>query len=201
MDINLLSNGMNQDSGNKFRPNSSWSFALNAINVSRDGDKGSLINEEGNTICSNLPTNYYIIGHAESNSDLVYLFLTDNTTSIIASIDNSCTYTEILKSTCLGFKDFNPISATFKEIDGCEPALYWANNADADKHINLYELYSYIDLDALNAAYFAAQGVPIPRNLPENFYVQQSNIYDTWNCNKWDKLNSIATISNTSFLL
>ena len=191
MDINLLSNGMNQDSGNKFRPNSSWSFALNAINVSRDGDKGSLINEEGNTICSNLPTNYYIIGHAESNSDLVYLFLTDNTTSIIASIDNSCTYTEIIKSTCLGFKDFNPISATFKEVDGCEPALYWANNADADKHVNLYELYSYIDLDALNAAYFTAQGVPIPRNLPENFYVQQSNIYDTWNCNKFKQVKDI----------
>jgi hypothetical protein len=191
MDINLLSNGMNQDSGNKFRPNSSWSFALNAINVSRDGDKGSLINEEGNTICSNLPTNYYIIGHAESNSDLVYLFLTDNTTSIIASIDNNCTYTEIIKSTCLGFKDFNPISAIFKEIDGCEPALYWANDADADKHVNLYELYSYIDLDALNAAYFAAQGVPIPRNLPENFYVQQSNIYDTWNCNKFKQVKDI----------
>jgi len=189
--MNTFSTGLNRDSGDKFRPNSSWPFALNAINVSRNGNKSSIINEEGNSICGNIPEGFDFIGHAESDSDLTYIYLTDNTISIIASIDNNCNYTELIRSSCLNFKNYHPISATYKQIDGCEPSLYWCDDFNIDAYVNLGELRRFIDEDATAAAYLADVGVLIPKTLPDQFYINQANIYDTWDCNKFKQVSDI----------
>ena len=76
------------------QPENTYSFALNSINETVDGDVGFLSNELGNDKCINLNINgkeYIPIGHINLLNDEVVLFLcaVDNTNSIIA-IQKDC---------------------------------------------------------------------------------------------------------------
>ena len=77
--------GMFTDSSPEAQQERTYRFALNAVNESRDGDQGFLINEEGNYKCSNLEYNplapssgysdWIVIGHVYTDEDTAIVFL------------------------------------------------------------------------------------------------------------------------------
>ena len=73
---NVISKGLFTDANEEFQPDSTYRFALNAILSSSIGEKGALINEEGNAKCLDLGDNSaHVIGNCLLNDGRVVLFV------------------------------------------------------------------------------------------------------------------------------
>ena len=60
------------------------------------------------------------------------------------------TYTELIRSSCLGFRKCNPVSCEFEVVNGCERVIYFIDGVNKDKAINLDRLTDYTDQPIVN---------------------------------------------------
>lgn len=141
-DLNVLMEGL--------APNE-YSFALNAnsdalsSNSITSGEMGAINTDMGNIACTDLPLGYNIVGsvYLKGSDNEIALFLYNPSTnySQIGIIDNNKEYNTIIDTdVCLNFSNEYPIksiSSLYKSIDRI---LYWTDNNEKPKFINLDNL-------------------------------------------------------------
>ena len=68
--------GLFTDASHEAKPERTYRFALNAMNESKEGDQGFLVNEEGNYQCADLEdSKWVVIGHVYTDNDTAIVFL------------------------------------------------------------------------------------------------------------------------------
>jgi len=150
--LNTFIKGLNKDTYEINQNDSSYTFALNAINESTKGDLTTLLNEIGNIECLDLPINSFPIGYITLDNDEVILFIKDKNNTlnqIILANLNSCSITTLVNSTCLNFQ--NQIQGVYRVLGGCERVIYFVDGMNDDRVINIDEIlknpnsHSYLD--------------------------------------------------------
>ena len=135
-----LSKGLITDSGYNNQPESTWRYALNLVNETKNGDKGYVANELGNTQCINLG-NYIPIGNIPitNNESILFLATNDGSNSKIA-IQRDCILTTIVETECLNFNVNYPITGIFKIARGCNRVIYFRDSYNSDRTIDIDEI-------------------------------------------------------------
>ncbi|MEO1944788.1 MAG: hypothetical protein ABGY11_10860, partial [Candidatus Thioglobus sp.] len=150
VEISQPQQGLHTDTSAHAQPSGTYRFALNAINESKDGNLGFIINELGNKECIEVLENYTVIGSIYISDDEVIVFLAPinaaglAATGIIGKITNGCDYEDILRSDCLNFNAAHPIEATHRIRNGCEHVLYFTDNFNPIREINISSLDQYL---------------------------------------------------------
>ncbi len=128
--------GMNKDTTDIYMSEGLWYNAINAINNAHYGESGSIGNEPSNTFCAQAP--YTIIGYAFKTGTQWVIFSTNNINSEIGIFDETgCIYKKVIRDTCLNFKTTNLITAHVKENYDCTFSVYWQDNLNPDRVMNL----------------------------------------------------------------
>ncbi len=141
-----LNAGMIQDVQIKFQPEGSYRFALNAVLQSNEGELGSIISEQSNAECAALPVGFMPIGRCLTNKSQIVIFAASTTESYIGYFDPmSCTMTEIVRTTCLGFNSNYPMETMFRTVRECEDTIYFTDGINPYRSINLSNLDKYKD--------------------------------------------------------
>lgn len=140
---NMFNKGMNQDIHPKYQPEGTYRMALNAVLESREGDIAALSNELGNIeSASGYPSTKKIIGHRLLDDGTTVVFLFDPATSRpdheIGIFDpKQYSYTTYKKGSCLNFSDAHYINAIYRLKNGCERIVYFTDNYNPYRYINL----------------------------------------------------------------
>jgi len=139
--------GMNQDVDPKFQKEGKYRYALNAVNMATDGSIGNIINEPGNELCAELPDGTTLIGAVQTNTEdlILFLYAEDGDHEIGSYNPAACSYTTLIKSSCLEFSLANPVQAIFRIAKGCNRKVYFTDTVTRYKAIDLDELDSYKD--------------------------------------------------------
>lgn len=133
---NSFHKGMIKDVADIFMTEGVWTNAINAINNSHTGESGTLGNEPSNRLCAT--SSFDIIGFANKKGTEWVLFSTNDSMSEIGIFEEStCTYTTVIRDTCLGFKKTNLITAIVKENYDCTFSVYWQDGLNPDRVMNL----------------------------------------------------------------
>lgn len=146
---NQLTAGLNTDIHPKFQEEGTYRFALNAVLETREGDYGTLSNEIGNSICAELPYGTRIIGHANTPTEEIVLFLFHRSVFEPAheiGIYNpiTCKYRTIARSPEFNFSDKHPINAFVRVRNGCEWIVYFTDNYNPYRVANLTDTSDWI---------------------------------------------------------
>jgi len=134
--VNNFIKGMNKDTTDIFMAEGLYYNAINAINNSHYGESGSIGNEPSNLYCTTAP--FTIIGYAFIRATEWVVFSTNNITSEIGIFDETgCKYTRVIRDECLNLKTTNLITAFVKENYDCTFSVYWQDNLNPDRVMNL----------------------------------------------------------------
>lgn len=167
-----INKGMVKNTNPLFNQDGTYPFALNAMLGSREGDAGTITNEEGNEPCFSTIEGHIQIGAVNLNNGNTVIFSTDNTTSVISLQDAcKCTVKTLIISNCLNFKTYHQIDAKARVIRGCESIIYFTDNYNSYRSINIDKLDAY-----LNPGYTVASANADPAN--------------GWNCIKFNHFPS-----------
>ena len=151
--VNSVAKGLNTDTSPGTQPEGTYRWALNAMNESTDGDLGFLTNEYGNYECGEIGNDWAIIGHVYVEDDEAIAFLAPKDSSFVSPFYNwgrivrikkDCTVKILLTSDCLNFKIHHQIQAIIRVRNGCELNIYWTDNFNDIRHINLDSLSDYV---------------------------------------------------------
>jgi hypothetical protein len=144
--------GLSTDTTPLNQPKGSYRFALNSVMESREGTLGTISNEEGNVNCGEFPDGYYPIGDTIlTNNDILYFLRDDEGNSEIGLKSSNCQYTTIINNPCLNFN--NQIESTFKILNGCDRIIYFVDNDNPDRVVNIDNIlrnptsHAYLDSD------------------------------------------------------
>ena len=153
---NTLSAGMVKDTSPLMQKQGTWTYALNAIMESRDGDFPFITTELGTSLSFLLPdadNNAILLGWVLTNTETYILFIKNDETSIIGEFDpRADTYTTIVDEPNLNFDSRYPIKALFRLRKGCERTIYFTDNKNPYRVINIDNLAQYgspFDVDKL----------------------------------------------------
>lgn len=141
--------GMNQDIDPKYQPDGTYRYALNAVLETTEGELGSISNELGNAICAtNFPSGLKIIGHTLTDTEDIVVFLYDPAPvrpdhQIGIFNPTACTYSLIAKSPDLNF--YNPVNALFRVRNGCDRIIYFTDNANPYRVINITDTRAWVN--------------------------------------------------------
>lgn len=166
-----FSAGMIKDTSRLNQPKDSYRFLLNGLLESKEGDVRMISNERGNVICAELPEGFRILGHRLLDNNDVVLLLSDDTTSIIGIQSKDCTFTIMVKSSCLGFNSCYAIDAEFRLRKGCERTIYLTDGLNPIYAINLDSLQDYV-LDSVTVTGTQEK-------------INYANENDAWDCDKF----------------
>ena len=144
--------GISKDTSPQLQPDGTYRFALNAMNLNEEGNQGFVTNEEGNYFCfdlggftASLP--WRVIGFIYTSDDVVILFLATDTSEasrIIELNTKTCDQKIFLTSECLDFQLSNPIQATYRIRNGCERNIYFTDDFNPPRQLNLDSLDQYL---------------------------------------------------------
>lgn len=137
--------GMNKDVDPMYLEKGLYTHALNAQLSSFDGNAPVIQNEPSNFKCTNFPLNKQIIGSIAISGRRHVVFFTDNIDSEIGVFDEKvCTYTKVVGATCLNFKTTNLVYGISKENSDCSESIYWTDDLNPRRHLNLSKVpYKY----------------------------------------------------------
>ena len=161
--IEQPSRGLYTDVAPISQPQGTYRFALNAINESEEGDMNTLTNELGNEEYAFLPKGYVPIGSVYVGDNELCIFSTNGTNSEIGllsdkySYDNSTVngkknnYMTVLNDSLspfgkkLDFQVNKQIKAVYRLRKGCEKIVYWTDDYNVPRNINLNDVSHYIE--------------------------------------------------------
>lgn len=150
---NNFSKGLSTDTLEKYQPDGTYRFALNAVLETEEGELAAISNEKGNYLCAQgYPSDKIVIGHVNLNDGTVALFLYDpdpNRPDHEIGIFNgdSCTYTTLIKGSCLNFSDRYPINAIYRLKNGCDRLIYFTDNYNTYRVVNIDKTEIYTGPD------------------------------------------------------
>ena len=152
--VNSLSKGMSKDTAAATQPEATYRWALNAINESEQGEFGFLVNEEGNFKCGQVAKDlqnddWAVIGGLYIENDEVVVFMApknpaDFGKGRLVRVYPDCTSEVILTANCLNFRITHQIQAIYRVRKGCETNLYFTDDLNDIRHINLDALTDYL---------------------------------------------------------
>jgi hypothetical protein len=124
-----------------------YTHGRNVIPYSISGDEGTLGNEPSNTFCVDIPNTF--IGSIDLNDDRVVVFSSTGTLSEIGIVDiEKCTYTSVLKSSCLGFKLDKVMQGVAKKLFNNDIVITFGQKDENIYRLNLSEIpYKYTVAD------------------------------------------------------
>jgi hypothetical protein len=147
---NSFIKGLNKDSDPMFVQEGMWTHARNAVNNTAEGDLGTLSNEESNALCARAGQTMgssfvYIIGaiHLFSDKWIIYSVGYDalntkaNNSEIGLFESDVCKYRPIVQDHCLNFSKLHLITGASKLKDDCTWQVYWADNLNPDRFLNV----------------------------------------------------------------
>jgi len=143
--------GLIKDTDPSFIQDGMWIHARNAVNNTREGDVGTLSNEESNALCGligsdiKVPNNVVIIGAISlfESKWVIYSAIYDGSnnkviTSEIGLFEEEfCRYRPIVRDKCLKFTKFNLVSGASREKPNCTWQVYWADGNNPDRYLNI----------------------------------------------------------------
>jgi len=158
--INTFNGGMNKEAANSSIAASQYRHAENLRMVSIDGEStGALSNVRGNTLSFNIPkypdengTAPDVIGHATLRDDLILFTVVGSVSQIWKLVydfdDVSATpaYTKIYEGN-LGFDVNNPIEAIGRYESDTIQRVYWTDNNNPVRSINIADYPDTLTLD------------------------------------------------------
>lgn len=142
--VQQLVKGLNTDYSPINQPKGTYKYALNAVLESNEGDIFQLSNEEANVFVASLKDDYKIIGTVYIGDDETVIFSTNNIHSEIGIFNSKNNfYTEWCNDTDsplkykLNFNTEYPIQAVYRLRRGCEKVVYWVDNKNLNREVNL----------------------------------------------------------------
>ena len=146
-----LTKGLTRDTDPSFIQDGMWIYARNAVNNTREGDIGTLSNEESNALCdligtditvSNKPIIIGAIPLFEGKWAIYTAIYNGQGTSVLTSEiglfeEEFCKYRPIVRDKCLNFNKFNLVSGASREKEDCTWQLYWADGKNPDRVLNI----------------------------------------------------------------
>jgi hypothetical protein len=141
MDSNQLNNfqlGINKDIHNINTQEGMYTFALNAVNDSKEGNNTAITTELGNREVGVLPNGYYPIGSINTGEGFIVFIKDDLGNSEIGIINKIYNYTTIINNPCLNFT--KQIQGVFKIFNGCDRIIYFVDGVNPDRSINIDDL-------------------------------------------------------------
>ena len=131
--------GLNKDVSDSFIPEGTWYHARNLVNNSDSGDLGVVGNEPSNKLCVDLT--YTQIGAIPIIEDYWVIFSTDNSMSEIGLFkEGGCEYYIIARDAQFNFNTANLIIGQSKENFDCTFQVYWADNRNPDRSLNIGDI-------------------------------------------------------------
>ena len=126
--VTQLISGLFRDKSRIDTPKGTYTFALNAIDETEEGDFAAVSNEGSNEACGELPSGRIPIGDVYIGNNRTLIFSTnDNSTmSEIGYFDDQCRYIQLVAHD-LGFQITHQIDATYRLRRGCETTVYWVD--------------------------------------------------------------------------
>ena len=136
--------GINQDSHPRFQPEGTYRYALNAANQSEQGERPSLVTELGNELVAF--TSLQLIGAHLLGSEEFVVFLTNDRNSEIGIYNRvTKTYEVLINTDCLNFSTSHPVDCIWRLLRGCQRVIYFTDNYNNYRVINIDNLESYQD--------------------------------------------------------
>jgi len=113
------------------QPDNTYRYALNAVAQLDAGSQSLRTTERGTQSCVNFP-----------GEPVGQVYLTDNEFVVFIAPDEiglvkNCTYTTVLKDSCLNFSTSSSVDATFRIRNGCERTVYYTDGRNSPRVINL----------------------------------------------------------------
>lgn len=145
--------GLHTDNSHLHSPKDTYRFALNAVNETEEGDVGYLANEESNEIVGSISTNFIPIGQIYIGNEEIAIFSvsTVGDVSEIGIMSNKGVYKVCVNDSDsdankkLGFRVDKQIDATFRLRRGCERTIYFVDDYNKPRYINLDRLEDFQD--------------------------------------------------------
>lgn len=143
---NTYTKGLIRDYNDSYVPEGVWTNAINAVTNSHLGDVGTVGNEPSNVFCVSIP--YTVIGLIRRDTDTWVVFSTNDVLSEIGIFrESDCTYTKVVRDTCLGFRRSNLITGYIQYNFDCTYSVFFADGLNPDRTINLdnvpYQIIGY----------------------------------------------------------
>ena len=144
--------GLTRDADSSFIQEGMWNYARNAVNNTREGEMGTLSNEESNALCGiigsdiTIDKEVVIVGAIPlfESKWMIYSVIYDITTSntvITSEIglfeEDFCKYRPVVRDECLNFSKFNLVSGASREKPDCTWQVYWADGNNPDRYLNI----------------------------------------------------------------
>jgi len=144
--------GLTRDADASFIQEGMWNYARNAVNNTREGEIGTLSNEESNALCGvigadiTIDKEVVIIGAINlfESKWVIYSVIYEKTTlnTVITSEiglfeEEFCRYRPIVRDKCLNFSKFNLVSGASREKGDCTWQVYWADGSNPDRYLNI----------------------------------------------------------------
>ena len=155
---NTFIKGLNKDSDPSFVQQGMWTHARNASNNTSSGDLGTISNEESNALCAQAMyavtgENKDIIGTIHLFSDKWVIYSVQYTeldgrplnSEIGLFEEDTCTYRVIVNDKCLNFDKLYLITGASRLLDDCSWQVYWADNLNPDRYMNIGDPKLWID--------------------------------------------------------
>jgi len=133
---------LNTDSNPKLQPEKTYRFAKNAV-LNVDG----LLQNEPSTIFKINIEDYLTIGHIYIGDNEILLFLVKNDDSDSGiGIYKEGTFEWLIPPTAsLNLKKNSLVNATFRKIRGCEKVVYFTDNINKPRKIDIDKINDYFD--------------------------------------------------------
>lgn len=116
-------------------------YALNAVVESFNGEEINYQTESANELCTNFPEGLKVIGSHNIVEKGFTLFFLAGIRSEIGKVEHdSCNYIPIISGECLNFSIDHPIHKASHRIGNCSTEVYWTDNFNPRRFIDLEEL-------------------------------------------------------------
>ena len=133
---NSFTKGMTKDYNETFIGEGFYTHARNAVNVSHDGQVGTIGNEPSNLHCVDFP--YSLIGTIYILNNEWVAFTTDDIDSEIGIFNElNCTYTKVVNAPCLNFKKSYLITGAYRERYDCQRLVYFDDGLNPTRVLDL----------------------------------------------------------------
>ena len=136
--ISRFFKGLFTDKNPNEQEKSTYTYAQNSVIETNDGDSFFISNEEGNSVCGDLPEGYFPIGkvYIGDNKNAIFSVNPELGLSEIGVIDDMCNYVTHVNTDKLNFKLTNQIDAVYRLRQGCEKTIYFTDNLNPPRIFN-----------------------------------------------------------------
>lgn len=166
---NLFNKGMNKDLGPGNIPSDMYEDALNAVEITEDGDFLERSNERGTAEIAGKVRSaqfpfekFRVIGHSVLGNEVILFSVSEGgTLSEIGIIDSTHEYVSMLTTDELNFSIEHEIDAVSRKYFNGDRVVYWTDDFNSPRILNLDDIPTSNISDAVDL--FISQTLPVAR--------------------------------------